>query len=149
MSQFPTVIRLINALREAWKRGVNLATGVRDIGPNQAMELIGGGAFVLDVREPEEWARGVVAGSILLRLSDLEERKAEIAPLRHQTLIVVCHGGKRSATACRTLARLGFALQLNLAGGILAWQSAGHAVERFRQAGSGRAAQPQTTERPV
>jgi rhodanese-related sulfurtransferase len=130
MSQFPTTFALIHVLRETWKRGVNLATGVRDIGPDQASEMVGSGAHVLDVREPEEWARGIIAGSVLMRLSEVEKRQAEIAHLRHQPLIVICHGGKRSATACRILARLGFTGQFNLAGGILAWGSAGFATER-------------------
>jgi rhodanese-related sulfurtransferase len=130
MSQFPTIFALIHVLRETWKRGVNLATGVRDIGPDQASEMVGSGAHVLDVREPEEWARGIIAGSVLMRLPEVEKRQAEIAHLRDQTLIVVCHGGKRSATACRILDRLGFTGQFNLAGGILAWGAAGFATER-------------------
>lgn len=125
MSLFPKVVPLIHALRETCKRGVNLATGVRDIGPNQAKEWIGVGAHVLDVREPEEWARGVIAGSVLLQLSEVERRQPGIAHLRHQPLIVICHGGKRSATACRILARLGITGQINLVGGILAWRTAG------------------------
>jgi Rhodanese-related sulfurtransferase len=130
MSKFPTIYALIQMLRETWKRGVNLATGVRDVGPKRALEMMGTGAHVLDVREPGEWARGIIAGSVLVRLSEVEKRQAEITNLRHQQLIVICHGGKRSATACRILARLGFTGQVNLAGGILAWRSAGFAVAR-------------------
>lgn len=130
MCQFPRTFALMLLLRETWKRGLNLATGVRDVGPKGALVMIGTGAHVLDVREPGEWARGIIAGSVLMRLSEVEKRQAEIAHLRHQQLIVICHGGKRSATACRILARLGFSGQFNLAGGILAWRSAGFATER-------------------
>lgn len=125
MSQISPAYQVFDTMCEVWKRGVNLATGVRDVGPEQASSMIRAGAVVLDVREPHEWAKGVVAGSLLIPLAHVEDRQQEIAHLRGHPLVVICHGGKRSATACRILARLGFAKQVNLAGGILAWQHAG------------------------
>ena len=120
---------LFNPIREVWKRSVNLMTGVRDAGPPRGAQMIAGGAAVLDVRDPPEWARGVIPGSILIPLTELQDRWTEIGSLKARTLLVVCHGGKRSATACRILRRRGFSSPVNLAGGVLAWSRAGLPME--------------------
>ena len=112
-------------VREVWKRTVNLATGVRDVRPEAGAAMLRAGACVLDVREPEEWARGIIPGSVLVPLGQLGYRLAELEAMHSASLLVVCHGGKRSATACRLLRRAGFTKQVNLAGGILAWSRAG------------------------
>lgn len=120
---------LFNPIREVWKRGINLATGVPDAGPSRAARMIAGGAAILDVRDAPEWARGVIPGSILIPLAELQDRWEEIRSLKTRPLLVVCHGGKRSATACRILRRLGFTDPVNLAGGVLAWSRAGLPLE--------------------
>jgi len=112
-------------VREVWKRTVNLATGVRDVGPEAGAAMLRAGACVLDVREPEEWARGIIPGSVLISLRDLAVRADEVVALRTARVLVVCHGGKRSATACRLLRRVGFSGQVNLTGGIVGWSRAG------------------------
>jgi len=115
---------LINPPRELWKRAVNLTQGIKDINVFQAQTLINQGAFVLDVREPHEFAAGHVPGSTLIPLGQLTDRVAELETQRTHNIVVICHGGKRSATACGQLAQLGFASTYNIAGGILAWKKA-------------------------
>ncbi len=112
-------------VRELWKRTVNIANGVRDVRPEAGAAMLRAGARVLDVREPEEWAHGIIPGSVLISLRDLAVRADEVVTLRNERVLVVCHGGKRSATACRLLRRAGFTKPVNLAGGILAWSRAG------------------------
>jgi|APEBP8051072266_1049373.scaffolds.fasta_scaffold00743_4 rhodanese-related sulfurtransferase len=116
---------LFEPVRELWKRIVNIATGVRDVWPEKGAAMVHAGAHVLDVRDPEEWARGIIPGSILIPLRDLAARADEVAALRQSPVLVVCHGGKRSATACRLLRRIGFSGQVNLAGGVVGWSRAG------------------------
>uniref|UniRef100_A4WQI6 Rhodanese domain protein n=1 Tax=Cereibacter sphaeroides (strain ATCC 17025 / ATH 2.4.3) TaxID=349102 RepID=A4WQI6_CERS5 len=116
---------VIDIPREGVKRVHNLIRGVRDVSPREAYRLIAAGAAILDVREPAEFAAGHVEGSILLPLDTLEARVGEIEDLKQRPLVVLCHGGKRSATACAALARLGFTDTANIAGGILAWRRAG------------------------
>jgi rhodanese-related sulfurtransferase len=115
---------LIDPPRELFKRAVNLTRGVKDINVLQAQKLIGQGAFVLDVREPDEFAAGHLPGATLIPLGVLQQRAAELEAQRSQQIVVICHGGKRSATACAQLAHLGFACSYNVAGGILAWKKA-------------------------
>lgn len=116
-------LAVIDPPRELWKRLVNLTRGVRDISPRQAEALIRDqNAFVLDVREPQEFAAGHVKNSRLIPLGTLSARVQELEPYRARPIVVICHGGKRSATACALLARQGFENTFNIAGGILAWK---------------------------
>lgn len=121
---------LIDTPREAWKRLVNRLRGVRDISVRQAHGRIERGAFVLDVRERREYDAGHVRGSALIPLGALGARLAELDALRQREIVVICHGGKRSASACHLLNAHGFEQTFNIAGGILAWQRAGLPVEQ-------------------
>lgn len=121
---------LINGPREFWKRVVNIFRGVRDISPSVALGYaLNNGALVLDVREQKEYDAGHVAQSVLIPLGALEARIAELDVYRKRPIVVICHGGKRSATACAKLAHLGFTDTYNVAGGILAWKKAQLPVE--------------------
>lgn len=115
---------VINPPRELWKRAVNLTQGIKDINVFQAQALIKQGAFVLDVREPYEFEAGHLPASTLIPLGQLTDRVAELEAQRTHNIVVICHGGKRSATACGQLAQLGFSSTYNIAGGILAWKKA-------------------------
>lgn len=124
------LIGIINVPRELWKRLVNITRGVKDIGPGVAQGYIQSkGALVLDVREKKEYDAGHVPDSVLIPLGQLEQRLGEIREHRNRTIVVICHGGKRSATACLHLRKHGFKEALNIAGGILAWKKAGLPVE--------------------
>jgi rhodanese-related sulfurtransferase len=121
---------LIDPPRELWKRAINLTRGVKDINVHEAQALIHRGVFVLDVREPHEYDAGHVAGAKLIPLGSLLDRVGELKPLQEQYLVIICRGGKRSATACWQLAQVGFSKTYNVAGGIIAWQRAKLAVVR-------------------
>jgi rhodanese-related sulfurtransferase len=90
------------------------------------------GAFVLDVRRPDEYEAAHVPGAILLPLDQLEARQPEIP--RDQPLLVICRSGARSATAVRALNAAGYDAT-NVAGGTLAWIEAGHEVAEGPAAG--------------
>jgi rhodanese-related sulfurtransferase len=121
---------LIDPPRELWKRAINLTRGVKDINVHEAQALINRGVFVLDVREPHEYEAGHVAGAKLIPLGSLSGRVGELKSLQEQDLVIICRGGKRSATACWQLAQAGFNKTYNVAGGIIAWQRAKLAVVR-------------------
>jgi rhodanese-related sulfurtransferase len=80
------------------------------------------GLLVLDVREDDEWQAGHVPGSVHVPLRQLGERYADL-PDADQTL-VVCRVGSRSAYAAGFLLQQGVDA-VNLAGGLVAWESAG------------------------
>jgi len=84
-----------------------------------------GGAYVLDVRQPDEYVEGHVPGAHLLPLDQLGERAGEVPA--DQPVLVVCRSGGRSATATRALNAAGWDAT-NVAGGTLAWIEAGFPV---------------------
>jgi glyoxylase-like metal-dependent hydrolase (beta-lactamase superfamily II)/rhodanese-related sulfurtransferase len=88
--------------------------------------------LALDVREPEEFVGelGHLAGSLLVPLDALEHRLPKLAGYVDREIVVVCRAGARSASAGAILQRAGFRRVLNLAGGMLAWHSAGLPVQR-------------------
>ncbi|MBC8084654.1 MAG: molybdopterin-synthase adenylyltransferase MoeB [Hymenobacter sp.] len=77
--------------------------------------------FLLDVREPEEYAVSHLPGATLLPLSSLTQGVAAIP--RHHPVVVYCRSGRRSALAIEQLqTEFGFANLLSLDGGIEAWE---------------------------
>jgi hypothetical protein len=74
---------------------------------------------LLDVREPEEHALGVLPGSTLLPLSELSLRVQELDP--EAPTVCICHHGVRSASVASALDRLGFESVWNLVGGVERW----------------------------
>jgi phage shock protein E len=77
--------------------------------------------FVLDVREPSEYAAGHIAGSTLLPSHQLSSRMSELP--KDREIICVCASGSRSSSAARKLAGNGYTV-LNLSGGMGQWQRA-------------------------
>jgi adenylyltransferase/sulfurtransferase len=75
--------------------------------------------FLLDVREPHEWAICRLEGARLAPLGELG-RFVDDLP-RDREIVVYCKGGVRSAKAVRALQEAGFAKVTNLAGGINRW----------------------------
>lgn len=55
------------------------------------------GAFVVDVRTPEEFAQGSFPGAVNIPLSEVQSRVAEFKG--KPSVIVFCRSGKRSAEA--------------------------------------------------
>jgi rhodanese-related sulfurtransferase/molybdopterin-guanine dinucleotide biosynthesis protein A len=91
------------------------------------------GAFVLDVRQPDEYEAGHVPGAVLVPLDQLGARIDEVPKDRH--LYVVCRSGGRSATAVGALTAAGYEAT-NVAGGTLAWIEAGNPVVTGPDAGA-------------
>ena len=82
-------------------------------------------AFVLDVREPDEWDRGHIEGANHIPLGELQERVGEV-PL-DQKVLCVCAVGGRSSMATQFLASQGRDA-VNFDGGMQAWEAAGRPV---------------------
>jgi len=74
---------------------------------------------VVDVREPWEFERCRIEGSLPIPLAQLPMRHTELPADRD--LVLVCHHGSRSQHAAMWLAQNGFANLHNLRGGVEAW----------------------------
>jgi adenylyltransferase/sulfurtransferase len=92
-----------------------------DIAPDQLKRRIDAGenVFVLDVRNPNEFAICRIPGTVLVPLPELPARFAEVP--RDREVIVHCKSGMRSAKAIEFLKAQGYTKLVNLTGGILGW----------------------------
>ena len=78
--------------------------------------------FLLDVRQPEEYKQGHIAGSKLIPLGELGNRLKEIP--QDKEILCICRSGSRSSMAASQLAQAGYKV-INLSGGMMAWSAAG------------------------
>jgi rhodanese-related sulfurtransferase len=107
------------------------------IAVHDAVELQGGGEVVfVDVREPEERAKGTIPDSVHAPRGFIEFIADPAGPMHNpafasgKKLVLFCGTGARSAMAAKTLMEMGFGNVVNMAGGIQAWARAGGAVAR-------------------
>jgi rhodanese-related sulfurtransferase len=82
---------------------------------------------ILDVRQPDEFRSGHIAGAKLIPLNELPTRMAELP--KDTEILCVCRSGARSGAAVGQLNRAGFTA-MNLQGGMTTWQAAGYAVKK-------------------
>lgn len=63
---------------------------------------------ILDVRTPEEFAKGHVPGAVNLPVSDVASKVEATIPNKNTPVVVHCAAGARSARAVSTMEKLGF-----------------------------------------
>ena len=95
-----------------------------DISTKEGHQKIEDGAFLLDVRTPEEWAEYHVEGATLIPLDELEARINEV-PF-DQDVVVMCNSGNRSTIGRDILLSAGHPSVTSINGGIQAWIKAGY-----------------------
>jgi rhodanese-related sulfurtransferase len=83
--------------------------------------------FILDVRQPDEFQTGQIAGAKLIPLNELRSRMGELP--KDVEILCVCRSGSRSGAAVGQLNSAGFNA-FNLRGGMMGWQSAGYSVKK-------------------
>lgn len=81
-------------------------------------------AIVVDVREANEVASGMIRGAIHIPLAQLKERLGELDKYKDKPIVMACRSGNRSAHAIGILRKNGFNDLYNLKGGVMAWQHA-------------------------
>lgn len=98
--------------------------------PTVRVEDLPADAVLLDVREDDEWAAGHIPGAVHVPMNQVPRRvnndPGTITP--DASIVVVCKVGGRSAQVAAWLCQQGYTA-LNLAGGMLAWDGAGRAME--------------------
>ena len=82
---------------------------------NIIMEKISGGARIVDVRTPAEFADGAYKGAINIPLGSLAARMGELEP-KDKPIVLYCASGARSGQAARMLKKAGFADVINAGG---------------------------------
>lgn len=95
--------------------------------PAAQVQDIPGDAYILDVREPEEWYVGHAPDAIHIPLGELHTRASEVPAQRD--VYVVCRSGGRSAQATAFLNAEGYRAT-NVSGGMRAWAAADYPMVR-------------------
>ena len=75
--------------------------------------------MVIDVRQPDEYHQGHIAGAKLIPLRELRKRMKELPQGRE--IVCVCASGNRSGAAAKVLAKEGFTV-FDMQGGMHAWR---------------------------
>ena len=96
------------------------------VDPEESADVLGlAGVRIIDVRTPQEFAEGHIAGAELIDISqpDFAERIAALDPAA--TYFVYCRSDNRSGVATEMMLGMGFTSMFELRGGTVAWQQAG------------------------
>ena len=95
-----------------------------------AEQLKGTAPLVLDVRTPEEFGTGHVAGAVNIPHTELGQRLSEVQS--EHGVALYCMVGPRARKGEAALLAAGYKPVFHLEGGLAAWQQAGYAVETSR-----------------
>ena len=81
-----------------------------------------GNPIIVDVREASEFNKGHISDAIHIPVANIEAQVNKIDLYKKDEVIVVCHTGTRSATACASLNKLGFENVFLMTGGMQSWE---------------------------
>lgn len=98
--------------------------------PEVPAEQVPDDAYLLDVREDDEWHAGHAPDAVHIPLAELGQRAGEVP--RDRKVYVVCRSGGRSAQAAMALNEAGWDA-VNMSGGMQDWARSG----RDMSAGTG------------
>ena len=79
--------------------------------------MVESGAFIIDVREPHEFAKGALTSSVNIPLSQLRDRLEEIPT--NVPVYLHCRSGQRSYNAVMALQNMGYDNVTNISGSFL------------------------------
>ena len=109
---------------------VEALQNIPQVGPAELQSRLEAGeqVVVIDVREPDEFAKGKIPGAYTIPRGVLEMQVDGRLPL-DTAVVLYCGGGARSALACKSLVEMGYDKVENLDGGWGAWIRLGLPVE--------------------
>ncbi|RPJ28104.1 MAG: MBL fold metallo-hydrolase [Nitrosopumilales archaeon] len=135
MSQMGLKVRYLKGGLDSWKWSFQESVE-KDITANELKKSLDASVdlFLLDVREPDEFADWNIEGSQNIALGDLSRSLDKIP--RNMKIIAICPHGNRSKIAKFILQSYGYDVQC-LEGGLKAWSTAlEHAVNDFNISGN-------------
>jgi len=83
--------------------------------------------LVIDVRQPEEYQAGHIAGAKLIPLGSIKQHLNELP--KDKEIVCVCASGSRSRSAAKQLIEAGYTV-LDMSGGMMNWQRSGFPVKK-------------------
>lgn len=100
------------------------ATGLVSVEPQEAVRLINGDAAVVDLRNPEAYARGHIVNARNIPFDELSAHQEKLEALKGKAIIAVCDAGTTSTKLVDRLRREGVENVFSLRGGMTAWSQA-------------------------
>jgi len=85
---------------------------------------------LVDVRTPEEFQSGYIAGAVNLNIQDADFANKISRLDKNRPVMVYCALGGRSAKAATQFSKLGFQKVYDLKGGMTDWRAAGKRIEQ-------------------
>ncbi len=105
---------------------------IQEVTVDRADSVLKEANFLLDVREPDEYAAGHLPGAISIPRGVLEFVLSSHATFaaRDLKIVVYCKTSGRAALAACAMQDMGYQHVVSISGGIDAWQAAGFPVEQ-------------------
>ena len=102
----------------------------KNISAREAKTLLDGNKniYLLDVRTPQEYSQGRLAGSVLIPIGEFERRIREVP--KNKTIIVYCAVGSRSKPVAGFLSQQGYKDVYHMTDGIVGWYRNGFPIQR-------------------
>ena len=99
---------------------------IGEVQAEQVKQRLGDGSLrLLDVREQDEVANGLIPGAAHLSRAHFESRVEDVLPDKDAEVVVYCATGVRSVFAAKTLRELGYTNVTSMAGGFVRWRDLG------------------------
>lgn|SRR5690349_2415555 len=99
------------------------ATAFAAISSQELVRLMNQGALVLDIRKPDEFALGHVAGARQLPSDQILTAGESFKRYKEKPVVVIDESGSLSAAAVRQLNTQGFTKAFSLRGGFAGWRA--------------------------
>ncbi|HKW75307.1 MAG TPA: rhodanese-like domain-containing protein [Terriglobales bacterium] len=98
---------------------------IKEIDPAELkrMQQSGEKFTLIDVREPDEVAQGVIPGAVPVPRGVLEYKIDSVTTDKNAPIVCYCGGGGRSSLAASNLKKMGFKNAMSLAGGYKGWKA--------------------------
>lgn len=92
--------------------------------------------FLLDVRSPQEFAKGHIAGAVNIPYDQVATHLAEVP--KDRDVVLYCQSGRRAGLAAQVLAANGYVRLEHLEGDIKAWTEQGRPLQSSEDASTPR-----------
>lgn len=122
-------------LKTAHEMVMEAKKSIRECPVNEAPAAVtASNTLLIDVREPDEYRQGHIAGAINIPRGMLEFRISNEPGLQEldRPIVIYCKTSGRAALSAVALQQMGFTRVISLAGGFDAWLAAGNQVTQPR-----------------
>ena len=120
------VVVLLIGAAVVFMNGNKTAAPANTISVEEAYQKREAGAYMLDVRTPEEWQEKHISDATLIPLDYLADNLDQLPT--DQEIVIYCRSGNRSLQALQILQQAGFDNAVSMDGGINDWVANGYEV---------------------